>query len=42
PAQATGTTHNGGAWKGAYTPDGLNSKETRAGTFDRFLDPIGP
>lgn len=35
------TTHNGGVWKGAKSPEALNSKTTRAGTYDANLNPIG-
>lgn len=33
--------HNGGAWKEASSPEKLNSKETRNGTFDINLNRIG-
>ncbi|QLB15306.1 hypothetical protein A6B39_07470 [Mannheimia granulomatis] len=33
--------HNGGAWKEAASPEKLNSKETRNGTFDINLNRIG-
>ncbi|WP_082249234.1 toxin C-terminal domain-containing protein, partial [Acinetobacter calcoaceticus] len=33
--------HNGGAWKEASSPEKLNSKETRNGTFDINMNRIG-
>ena len=33
--------HNGGAWKEASSPEKLNKKETRNGTFDKNLNRIG-
>ncbi|WP_133118698.1 toxin C-terminal domain-containing protein [Conservatibacter flavescens] len=33
--------HNGGAWKEASSPEKLNKKETRNGTFDINLNRIG-
>ncbi|ENV56902.1 hypothetical protein F951_01242, partial [Acinetobacter soli CIP 110264] len=33
--------HNGGAWKEASSPQKLNSKETRNGTFDINMNRIG-
>ncbi|HGO5815439.1 TPA: toxin C-terminal domain-containing protein [Mannheimia haemolytica] len=33
--------HNGGAWKEASSPEKLNKKETRNGTFDINLNKIG-
>lgn len=33
--------HNGGFWKMAKTIDGLRSKSTRMGTYDRNLNRIG-
>ncbi|MFW2500434.1 toxin C-terminal domain-containing protein [Clostridium diolis] len=29
--------HNGGYWKVAYSPDALNSKSTRLGTYNKDL-----
>ncbi|HEZ5392419.1 TPA: polymorphic toxin-type HINT domain-containing protein [Neisseria meningitidis] len=34
-------SHNGGAWKEASSPEKLNRKETRNGTFDKNLNRIG-
>ena len=31
----------GGAYKGANTPENLNKKETRSGTYDKDLNRIG-
>ena len=33
--------HNGGVWKQAKTPEGINSKKTRMGTYDKNLNRIG-
>ncbi len=33
--------HNGGVWKMARSVDGLKSRTTRLGTFDKFLNYIG-
>lgn len=33
--------HNGGVWKAAKSPEALNSKRTREGTFDANLKKIG-
>ena len=33
--------HSGGYWKMAHTAEGLRSKTTRVGTYDRFLNRIG-
>lgn len=33
--------HNGGAWKGASSPERVCSKETRSGTYDKNLKRIG-
>ncbi|WP_228702691.1 toxin C-terminal domain-containing protein [Faucicola boevrei] len=33
--------HNGGAWKEASSPEKLNSKDTRNGTFDVNMNRIG-
>lgn len=33
--------HNGGVWKQAKTPEALNSKSTRMGTYDAKLRRIG-
>ena len=41
PGRSTGTSHNGGAWKAARTPQDLNSKSRRLGTYDRNLYRIG-
>ena len=34
-------SHNGGVWKQAKTPDKINSKNTRMGTYDANLRRIG-
>jgi hypothetical protein len=34
-------SHNGGVWKAAKSPEALNSKETRLGTYDGNLNRIG-
>jgi RHS repeat-associated protein len=34
-------SHNGGVWKMAKTPEALNSKDTRTGTFDAELNRVG-
>lgn len=34
-------SHNGGFWKMAKTINGLKSKHTRLGTYDKFLNRIG-
>ncbi|MBO0440217.1 hypothetical protein JZO69_07570 [Enterococcus sp. DIV0869a] len=34
-------SHNGGVWKGADTLEGLGSKKTRSGTYDKDLKRIG-
>jgi len=33
--------HNGGVWKMAKSPEELNSKDTRMGTYDANLNRIG-
>ncbi len=33
--------HNGGVWKMAKSPEALNSKNTRMGTYDANLNRIG-
>jgi len=35
------TAHNGGVWKGAERVQDLSSRQTRTGTFDRYLNRIG-
>ncbi len=39
-ANGTGP-HNGGVWKQAKTIEGINSKQTRMGTYDAQLNRIG-
>ena len=39
-ADGTGP-HNGGVWKQAKTPDALNSKKSRMGTYDSNLNWVG-
>ena len=34
-------SHNGGVWKKARTPDALNRKDTRDGTYDALLNRMG-
>lgn len=34
-------THNGGVWKMAKSPEALNKKDTRMGTYDGNLKRIG-
>jgi hypothetical protein len=34
-------SHNGGVWKAAKSPEALNSKETRLGTYDADLNRVG-
>jgi len=33
--------HNGGVWKQATTPERLNSRDTRMGTYDANLNRVG-
>jgi RHS repeat-associated protein len=42
PSRTTGSTHNGGVWKAARSLEGLGSRDTRMGTYNRDLsDRIG-
>jgi hypothetical protein len=38
---STGRTHNGGVWKMASSARGLQSKDTRLGTYSRGLNYMG-
>ncbi|MED1790086.1 toxin C-terminal domain-containing protein [Brevibacillus laterosporus] len=41
PRKTTGSTDNGGVWKKAKSPQDLISKDTRLGTYDKYLNRIG-
>lgn len=41
PRKSTGSTDNGGVWKKAKSPKDLVRKETRMGTYDKYLNKIG-